>query len=110
MGEPRLYPIRIGLTATVAAGVMLAAIAGCSAQHPTTPENDPLASGPAGPARGAPIGTVVLASGAGAAADGAARTGPEPSAGKSLPNAENQKSFNYGKPLYLSPPQRYLAF
>ncbi len=107
MGEPRFCPIRIGLTATVAAGVMLAAIAGCSGQSPTTPESDPLAGGRA---RGAPMGAIVLAAGAGSATDAAARTGPESPAGTSLPGAGNQKSFNYGKPLYLSPPQRYLAF
>jgi hypothetical protein len=110
MGEPHFHPMRIGLTATVAAGVMLAAIAGCSTQHPTTPENDPLARGPAGPARSAPMAAIVLAAGAGPATDATGRTGPESSAAKSPPNAENQKSFNYGKPLYLSPPQRYLAF
>jgi hypothetical protein len=109
MGEPHLHPIRIGLTATVAAGVMLAAIAGCSTQHPTTPEIDPLARGPARPARGAPMAAIVLAAGAGPATDAAARTGPESPAGTSLPGAGNQNS-NHAKPLYLSLPQRYLAF
>jgi hypothetical protein len=87
---------------------MLAAIAGCSGQSPTTRENEPAGGGTAGLARGAPVGTIVLA--AGAAPDGAVRAGPEYAAGKSLPNAEKLKGGESAKPLYLSLPQRYLAF
>jgi hypothetical protein len=109
MGEPRPHPIRNALAATAAAGVMLTALAGCSAQSPTTREKEPVPGATADSAHGAPMGTIVLASGT-AAPDGAVRAGPEYTAGKSLGDAEKLKSSEKDKPLYLALPQRYLGF
>ena len=110
MGEPRPHPIRNVLAATAAAGVMLAALAGCSSQSPTSREKGPVAGATEGPARGSPMGMIVLASGAPAAPEAAVAEGPEHNAGKSLGNAEKFKSSENSKPLYLALPQRYLGF
>lgn len=109
MGEPRSHPIRNALAATAATGVMLAALAGCSGQSPATREKEPPAGATEDPARGAPMGMMVLASGAAAAPDAAVREGPE-HAGKSLGNAGNLNRSENSKPLYLALPQRYLGF
>jgi hypothetical protein len=110
MGEPRPHQIRNALAATAAAGVMLAALAGCSSQSPTTRDKGPVAGATEDPARGSPMGMMVLASGATAAPDAAMREGPEHNAGKSLGNAETFKTSENSKPLYLALPQRYLGF
>lgn len=110
MGEPHPHLIRNALAATAAAGLMLAAIAGCSGQAPTTREKEPLAGATEAPAPGAATGTIVLASGAAEAPDGAVREGAERPAGKSLGKAEKLKSSEKDKPLYLALPQRYLGF
>ena len=110
MGAPRCHPIRNALAATAATGVMLAALAGCSGQSPTNREKERLAGATEDPARGAPMGMMVLALGAAAAPDGAVREGPEHTAGKSLGNAENLNRSENSKPLYLALPQRYLGF
>jgi hypothetical protein len=111
MREPHVHPIRITLTATAVAGVMLVAIAGCSGQALNTKEGDASAGGVTGPGGGARTGVVVVSADAGGGRDGVVEAGPGQAVGNSLWNSDNHSAaINHSKSLGLSLPQRYLAF
>ena len=111
MRDSHVHRIRNTLTASAVAGVMLAAIAGCSGQALSTRQGDASAGGVAGPGGGARTGVVVASADVGGGGDGAVEAGPRHAAGNSWWNSDNHNAAtNQSKSLGLSLPQRYLAF
>jgi hypothetical protein len=109
--RPRLYPIRNTLTPIAVAGVMLVAIAGCSAQPLNTRESDALARGVTGPGGGVRTGVVVVTASAGEGRDGVLEAGSQHTVGNSVANSDSHgAAINQSRSLGLDLPQRYLAF
>jgi hypothetical protein len=111
MRDPHVHPIRNTLTASAVAGVMLAAIAGCSGQALSTWQGDAWVGGVTGPGGGARTGVIFASANAGEGRDGAMEASPGHTAGISWRNSDNHSAAtNQSKSLGLSLPQRYLAF